>query len=232
MVAALCAGVALEVSAAEQGQFKDEKDKTSYALGLSFGKQLKQNDIEINFDGYLKGIKDGLAGQAAMTDEQLRETMTALNQQVRAKSMEKQKADQEKSKKAGEAYLAENKKKEGVTTTPSGLQYKVLTKGTGKIPTTNDTVVCHYRGTLIDGTEFDSSYKKGEPTEFPVTRVIPGWTEALQLMPVGSKWQLVIPSNIAYGERGNPRIPGGSTLLFDIELIDIKKPEPVAAKPK
>ena len=222
IVATLCAGVVWSVSAAEQ--FKDEKDKASYALGLNIGKQLKQNDADIDVDIYLRGLKDGMAGNTnVMSDEEIRGTLMAWQTNLRTRGLEKK-------KKEGAAFLAENKKKEGVMSTPSGLQYKILTRGSGPIPTTNDTVVCHYRGTLIDGTEFDSSYKRGEPANFPVTGVIKGWTEALLMMPKGSKWQLFIPSDLAYGDRGNPRIPGGSVLLFDIELIDIKKPEAAAAK--
>jgi FKBP-type peptidyl-prolyl cis-trans isomerase FklB len=226
IVATLCAGVALNVCAADSGQFKDEKDKASYALGLNIGKQLKQNDAEIDVDVYLRGLKDGMAGKTnTMSDEEIRSTLMTWQQGMRTRSLDKK-------KKEGETFLAENKKKEGVMTTPSGLQYKILTRGTGPIPTTNDTAVCQYRGTLIDGTEFDSSYKRGEPASFPVTGVIKGWTEALLMMPKGSKWQLFIPSDLAYGDRGNPRIPGGSALLFDIELVDIKKPEAAGTKPQ
>jgi FKBP-type peptidyl-prolyl cis-trans isomerase len=226
IVATLCAGLGWSVAAADSGQFKDEKDKASYALGLNIGKQLKQIDAEIDLDTYLRGLKDGMAGKTnTLSDEEVRTTIMTWQQGMRTRSAEKK-------KKEGEAFLAENKKKEGVMVTPSGLQYKILTRGTGPVPTTNDTAVCHYRGTLTDGTEFDSSYKRGEPSSFPVTGVIKGWTEALLMMPKGSKWQLVIPSDLAYGDRGNPRIPGGSVLLFDIELVDIKKPEAAAAKPK
>jgi len=212
------------LSAADPAPYT-EGNKPSYALGLNIGKQLKQNDAEIDIDTYLRGLKDGLAGRTNLTDEEIRSTLTTWQQGMRTKGLDKK-------KKEGEAFLSANKKKEGVTTTASGLQYKVLTKGTGKLPTTNDTVVCHYRGTLLDGTEFDSSYKRGEPASFPVTGVIKGWTEALKMMPVGSKWQLFIPSDLAYGDRGNPRIPGGSMLQFDIELLDIKKPDAPAAAPK
>jgi len=221
ITAALSAGIALNLSAADPTPYT-EANKASYALGLNIGKQLKQNDAEIDIDTYLRGLKDGMAGKATMTDEDIRATLTAWQQGMRTKGLDKK-------KKEGEAFLAANKAKEGITTTPSGLQYKILTKGTGKLPTTNDTVGCHYRGTLLDGTEFDSSYKRGEPASFPVTGVIKGWTEALLMMPVGSKWQLFIPSDLAYGDRGNPRIPGGSMLQFDIELLEIKKPEAPAA---
>lgn len=215
---------AVSLFAADEDPFKSKKDKTSYVLGMNYGKQLKQNDIEVDFDQFLKGLKDANSGKTLLTDEQARIAYTEFTQELSAKRQEKQKAEAEKNKKAGEAYLAENKKKEGVQTTASGLQYKIETKGTGKVPTSADTVVCHYRGTLTDGTEFDSSYKRGEPASFAVTGVIKGWTEALQMMPVGSKWKLTIPAELAYGERGRPNIPASSTLLFDIELIDIKPP--------
>ncbi|MEY2407765.1 MAG: FKBP-type peptidyl-prolyl cis-trans isomerase FklB [Verrucomicrobiota bacterium] len=205
--------------------FKSKKDKISYLLGMTYGKQLKQNDVELEYDQFLKGLKDSIAGaKTLLTEEQARATYTEFTQELRAKTQEKQKVEGEKNKKIGETFLAENKTKEGVQTTASGLQYKIETKGTGRIPGPNDTVVCHYRGTLIDGTEFDSSYKRGQPAEFGVQGVIKGWTEALQLMPVGSKWKLFIPADLAYGERGRPNIPASSTLLFDLEIVDIKAP--------
>jgi FKBP-type peptidyl-prolyl cis-trans isomerase len=221
---ALGLAMAISLFAADEDPFKSKKDKTSYMLGMNYGKQLKQNDIDVDFDQFLKGLKDAGTGKTLLTEEQARAAYMEFTQELTAKRQEKQKAEGEKNKKAGETYLAENKKKEGVQTTASGLQYKIETKGTGKVPTSADTVVCHYRGTLIDGTEFDSSYKRGEPASFAVTGVIKGWTEALQMMPVGSKWKLTIPAELAYGERGRPNIPANSTLLFDIELVDIKAP--------
>jgi len=207
--------LAFAVGAAEESPFKSPTEKNSYAVGLMIGKQLKKMGAEIDGETYLKGLKDGMSGAKTpfADDAQMQEA-------VRAAQMEWQ----GNSKKEGEKFLAENKKKEGVVTTPSGLQYKIETKGTGKIPTSNDTVVCHYRGTLMDGTEFDSSYKRSEPSSFPVTGVIKGWTEALVMMPVGSKWKLTIPSDLAYGERGRPSIPPNSVLQFDIELISIQEP--------
>ena len=226
LTALLSVGVALSLSAAEESPFKSTKEKASYALGLNIGKQLKQNNADIDTDIYMKALKDALSGgKLLMTDEQIRETLTAFQADLRTRTLDKNKKD-------GEAFLAENKKKEGIMTTASGLQYKIETKGTGKIPTTNDTVVCHYRGTLIDGTEFDSSYKRSEPTSFPVTGVIKGWTEALLMMPVGSKWKLFIPSDLAYGERGNRGIAPNSTLQFDIELVSIKDPAEAGAVSK
>jgi len=217
--------IALSLPAAEESPFKSTKEKASYAFGLAVGKQLKQMGAEIDPEIYMKALKEAMSGaKPLLTDEQARETIMAVQAEGRTKSLEK-------NKKEGEAFLAENKKKEGIITTASGLQYKIETKGTGKIPKSNDTVVCHYRGTLIDGTEFDSSYKRAEPTSFGVTGVIKGWTEALLMMPVGSKWKLFIPSDLAYGERGNRGIAPNSTLQFDIELVSIKDPSEAAATP-
>ncbi len=214
------------LSAAEDTPFKSSKEKASYALGMNIGKQLRQRNADIDTDIYMKALKEALHGdKLLLTDDQVRETLMAWQTELRTKSLEK-------GKKEGEAFLNENKKKEGIASTPSGLQYKIETKGTGKIPTSNDTVVCHYRGTLISGDEFDSSYKRSEPGSFPVTGVIKGWTEALLMMPVGSKWKLYIPSDLAYGERERPGIPPNSTLLFDIELVSIKDPSEVGAGPK
>jgi FKBP-type peptidyl-prolyl cis-trans isomerase FklB len=172
-----------------------------------------------------RGLKDALAGsKLLLTDEEAKAALTALQTEVRAKEEAKSKAAAVENKKSGEAFLAANKAKEGIVTLPSGLQYKVIKEGTGPKPTAEDTVLCHYRGTLVDNTEFDSSYKRGEPLKIPVGGVIKGWTEAIQLMPVGSKWQLFIPSDLAYGERGAPGSPIGpnSALIFDVELISVE----------
>ena len=227
-------GTALVLSAADAGPFKDAKDKTSYVLGMQVGKQFKQMGIEINPDMYMNGLKDSLSGgKTLLTDEQLRQAMTEWQKDLMNKRQEQRKVEAEKAKKESEAFLAENKKKPGVIVTPSGLQYKVLTTGSGPKPTTNDTVIVHYRGTLIDGKEFDSSYKRGEPSTFPVTSVIKGWTEALLMMNTGSKWQLFVPPDLAYGEfPRNPAIPPNAALLFDIELIAIKQAEPPKAVEK
>jgi len=236
IVTVLGLSTALWLCAADEDPFKSKKERVSYTLGMLYGKQLKQGDVEVDFDQYLKGLKDAsTGGKLLLTEEQGKEVYQTFLQELRAKQAEKQKAEGEMNQKAGEAFLAENKKKEGVVTTASGLQYKIETKGTGKIPTSNDTVACHYRGTLLDGTEFDSSYKRGQPMDFGVQRVIRGWTEALLLMPVGSKWKLFIPSELAYGERGSRGmvpIPANSMLQFDIELIEIKPPGEAAAAPK
>jgi FKBP-type peptidyl-prolyl cis-trans isomerase FklB len=208
---------------AAAGELKSNRQQASYGLGITLGRQLKGQFIDPDLEPFIQGLKDGLAGNKShLTDEQIQQALTAFQQEVLARQQEAMKAEREKNKKAGAEFLAANGKKEGVKTLPSGLQYKVIKEGTGATPKVTDTVTTHYRGTLIDGTEFDSSIKRGEPASFPVTDVIKGWTEALQLMKVGSKWQLVIPAELAYGERGSPPvIPPNATLVFDIELLGI-----------
>jgi FKBP-type peptidyl-prolyl cis-trans isomerase FklB len=222
-VAAVLPGL---VQAQSKGALKDQKDRVSYSYGLRYGSSLKQQSIEIDPEVFAKGMKDALSGaETLVTEKEAREIITAYQKELRARQEEQDKVLGEKNKKQGEAFLAENAKKEGVKTLPSGLQYKVITEGTGPTPKTNETVIVHYRGTLIDGTEFDSSYKRGEPYTTPVNFVIKGWTEALQLMKVGSKWQLFIPSDLAYRERRSGRlISPNSTLIFDLELLSIKQP--------
>jgi len=220
-------GVALlagQACAGEKAVLKDEKDKVSYSIGLEIGNKLKSQAIDINADTLASGIKDALSGsKPLMTEKEIQETMTAFQKEMMAKQAEKTKALAEKNKKEGDAFLAENKKKEGIKTTSSGLQYKVLKDGEGPMPKATDTVTVNYRGTLLDGTEFDSSYKHGEPATFPVNGVVPGWVEALQLMKVGSKFQLFIPSGLAYGERAaGQQIGPNSTLIFEVELLSIK----------
>jgi len=204
---------------------KTQNQKASYAIGMNIGKNLKRDSVEVDPAVLFRGLKDALAGnKLLLTDEEAKAALTALQTEVRAKEEAKSKAAAVENKKTGEAFLAANKAKEGIVTLPSGLQYKVIKEGTGPKPTAEDTVLCHYRGTLVDNTEFDSSYKRGEPLKIPVGGVIKGWTEAIQLMPVGSKWQLFIPSDLAYGERGAPGSPIGpnSALIFDVELISIE----------
>jgi len=205
-------------------ELKSEKDKVSYSIGLEIGSSFKKQAMDIDTDALAAGIKDALSGsKPILTENEVKEVMTAFQKGMAAKQAEKMKGLAEKNSKEGEAFLAENKKKEGVKTTDSGLQYKVITPGNGPMPKDTDTVSVNYRGTLIDGTEFDSSYKRGEAVSFPVNGVIKGWTEALQLMKVGSKWQLFIPSNIAYGERGaGGQIGPNATLIFEVELLSIK----------
>ena len=210
---------------AEPKELKSEKERLSYSMGVATGMQMKRQAVEVDADVFAKGLKDAVSGGTLMmTEQQVQETLMKFQQDMAAKQAEKTKQQAEKNKKEGETFLAENKKKEGVKTLPSGLQYKVITEGTGKMPKETDTVTTHYRGTLIDGTEFDSSHKRGQPATFAVKGVIKGWTEALQLMKEGSKWQLFIPSELAYGERGAGQTIGPyATLIFDIELISIQE---------
>ncbi|MGC2185217.1 MAG: FKBP-type peptidyl-prolyl cis-trans isomerase [Terriglobales bacterium] len=201
-----------------------QKDKFSYALGMNLGTSLHKQSVPVDPNLLLRGLRDALAGgKTALTEDQARAALMEVQNEVRKKQQEQMQAAGEANKKEGDAFLAANKAKEGVVTLPSGLQYKILTQGTGPKPTATDSVVCNYRGTLINGTEFDSSYKRGEPATFPVTGVIKGWTEALQLMTVGSKWQLFVPSELAYGERSPaPEIGPDSTLIFEVELLSIQ----------
>jgi FKBP-type peptidyl-prolyl cis-trans isomerase FklB len=206
---------------------KTDKDKASYAIGMNLGTSLHRQSMEIDPAVLLRGLKDALAaGKMLMTEDQMRATLMQLQNDLRKKQQEKAQVAGVANKKESDEFLAANKAKEGVVTMPSGLQYKVLTEGTGPKPAATDSVVCNYRGTLINGTEFDSSYKRGQPVTFPVGGVIKGWTEALQLMPVGSKWQLFVPAELAYGERGGgPIIGPNSTLIFEVELISIQSKE-------
>ena len=205
-------------------ELKDQKDKESYSLGYQFGQSLKSQGVDINMEIYASGIKDALGGkEPQMTSEEIRSTVTNLQQRLMAAQQKTQKEQAAKNLSKSKAFLAENGKKEGIKTLPSGLQYKVLTEGSGKMPKAEDTVTVNYKGTLIDGTEFDSSYKRGQAATFQVKGVIKGWTEALQLMKEGSKWQLFIQPELAYGERGaGPLIAPNSTLIFEVELISIK----------
>jgi FKBP-type peptidyl-prolyl cis-trans isomerase FklB len=205
------------------------KQKFSYALGMQIGtglgQNLKRQSIEFDSSLLAQGLKDSLAGtKPRLTMEEAQAVLKEVQEEVQKEQQAKQKEAADKNKTEGLAFLAANKSKEGVVTLPSGLQYKILTAGTGPKPTAADTVVCNYKGTLVDGKEFDSSYKRGQPATFPVGGVIKGWTEALQLMPVGSKWQLFIPPDLAYGERGaGAEIGPDSTLIFEVELISIKE---------
>jgi FKBP-type peptidyl-prolyl cis-trans isomerase FklB len=211
-------------ASAEQKELKNDAEKTSYSMGFATGTQMKRQSVEVDPDMFTKGMRDAISGEKPlMTNEEIQETLTNLQKDLAAKQAEKAKQLAEKNKKEGEAFLAENKKKQGVVELPSGLQYKVVKEGTGRIPKETDTVVTNYRGTLIDGTEFDSSFKRNQPATFPVKGVIKGWTEALQLMKEGSTWQLFVPSGLAYGERGaGGTIGPNATLIFEVELISIK----------
>ena len=214
LIMAVCIVLTASVVFAEDKlELKTQKDKLGYAIGVDIGNSFKKSGIDIDPDILVRGIKDVLAGRTPlMTDLEVRETIMAAQRDIQAKRIEKNKA-----------FLAENKKKQGVKVLPSGLQYKVITEGKGKKPKATDTVTVNYKGTLIDGTEFDSSYKRGQPATFPVNGVIKGWIEALQLMKEGSKWQLVIPADLAYGEQGRPGLPPNSVLIFEVELISVKE---------
>jgi FKBP-type peptidyl-prolyl cis-trans isomerase FklB len=203
---------------------KTQKEKFSYAIGMKMGANFKKQAVPVDANIMARGIKDALAGgKTLLTDDEAQTAIQDVQKQMQAKMQEKSKEAGDANKKVGEAFLAANKSKEGVVTLPSGLQYKIEKAGSGAKPTATDSVVCNYRGTLIDGKEFDSSYKRGQPATFPVTGVIKGWTEALQLMPVGSKWQLFIPSDLAYGDRGaGADIGPGATLVFEVELMSIE----------
>jgi len=204
------------------------KEKFSYALGMNIGSglgaNLKKQSVEVDSNLVSQGLKDAMAGgKTRLTQEEAQAVLTEVQNEVRKQQQEKMQEAGAANKTEGEAFLAANKSKDGVVTLPSGLQYKILTAGTGPKPTASDSVVCNYRGTLINGTEFDSSYKRGQPATFGVGQVIKGWTEALQLMPVGSKWQLFIPSSLAYGERGaGAEIGPNAALIFEVELLSIQ----------
>ncbi len=211
------------VYAESSSELKSEKDRISYSIGMDIGNNFKKQSLDIDPDVLSRGIKDALAGnKPLMSEQESAETMTKLRKQVMAKQAEMMKEAGKENKVKGEAFLMENKNKDGIITLPSGLQYKIVENGTGESPKLTDEVTVNYRGTLIDGTEFDSSYRRGQPASFKVNAVISGWTEALQIMKPGSKWQLYIPSSLAYGERGAGRDIGPhSTLIFDVELISV-----------
>jgi FKBP-type peptidyl-prolyl cis-trans isomerase FklB len=211
--------------AGDQVTLKTQKDKVSYIIGINIGSSMKRQSVEVNPDLLLKGLKDGLSGtKPLLAPDEMRKTMTVFNEEMKKKHDAELKKLGAKNKEEGEKFLAQNKKKEGIVTLPSGLQYKIITKGKGKSPTINDIVTVNYRGTLIDGKEFDSSYKRGKPATFPVKGVIKGWTEALQLMKPGAKWELFIPPDLGYGARGaGSIIPPDSTLIFEVELLSVKE---------
>jgi len=203
---------------------KTVDDSVSYAIGQNIGNNLKDPAMNINFEVMMASMKDAFSGSSLLSMDDMKAVLTSFNKRLMEKKNADAKAVGEKNKKVGEEFLAANKKKEGVITTASGLQYKVLTKGTGASPKDTSTVKVNYRGTLIDGREFDSSFKRNQPAEFPVNQVIKGWTEALQLMHVGDKYELYIPSTLGYGDQGaGQMIESGSTLIFEVELLDIVK---------
>jgi len=222
--------VAARRNAATTPGLDTPKQKVSYAMGVVMAKNLKRPGVELDMDVLARGLKDGFSGEKfLMTENDLRETMSALQDELKQKQAQAVKTVAEANRKEGETFLAQNAREEGVVTLPSGLQYKILRAGDGKRPADTDTVECHYRGTRIDGAEFESSYGRGQPATFPVAGVIPGWKEALKLMPVGSKWKLFVPSQLAYGERELPvrngagrTIGPNATLIFEVELLAIK----------
>lgn len=201
-------------------EVKTDAQKVSYAIGQQIGRQIKAQGMEVDVDVLGASIKDAIEGkESRLKPEEMQAAMMKSQEAAMAKQAEASKANLEK----GTKFLEENKAKPGIKTTASGLQYEVITEGKGKSPTEKDTVKVHYKGTLIDGTEFDSSYKRGEPAEFPLVGVIKGWTEGLQLMKVGGKNRLFVPSELAYGPQGRPGIPGSSVLVFEVELLEITK---------
>jgi FKBP-type peptidyl-prolyl cis-trans isomerase FklB len=215
--------------------FKTQKEKLSYAIGMEMGKGVKAQGIDVDPAILTQGLKDALTdAKPQMSEAELKQVITALQQEMRQKQMQAEEAAAMENKTKGDAFLAANAKKEGVVALPDGLQYKILTAGQGKKPTEDDTVLCNYKGTFLDGTEFDSSAKAGKPVPFDVKNVIPGFKEVLQLMPVGSKWQVFIPPTLAYGERGAGNVIGpNSTLIFEVEVVSIedKAASPAAAPP-
>jgi FKBP-type peptidyl-prolyl cis-trans isomerase FklB len=208
----------------EKTALQTPQDKLSYSIGVSVGRNLKSQDISVEPDAFMRGLRDALKGDPPLlTDDQMREVMFAFQMERRAKQQEEKDKQAVANRKEGADFLAANNKKKGVKTTASGLQYKVLKEGAGKTPTAESVVTAHYKGTLLDGTEFDSSYARGQPAQFPLNGVIPGWSEALQLMKVGSKYQVWIPSELGYGDQGaGARIGPHATLIFEIELIAIE----------
>lgn len=244
VVVALCCLIVMSVYAVQEGvkedvntprageqakgpeavALKTELDKVSYIIGTQIARNFKSQDIEINLEPLMWGLKDILGGkQLALSQDEIQQVFASFQQRMRAKQAAKMAKEAADNLAKGKAFLEQNKAKEGVKALPSGLQYKVITEGTGATPTAEDKVKTHYRGTLIDGTEFDSSYKRNQPAEFAVKGVIKGWTEALQLMKEGAKWELYISADLAYGERGRPGIPPNSTLIFEIELLEVVK---------
>lgn len=240
-LASLVLAMSVSVAAAQQQQQQQQpkaaaanpdmqslQGRASYSIGMNIGNNFKQLGFELDVNALVKGISDAISdAKPALTQKEMQEALQAFQAEASAKQAERAKQLATKNKAEGEKFHAENKTKEGVKTLPSGLQYKVLKSGNGKSPKASDTVTTHYKGTLLDGTVFDSSYDRGEPASFPVGQVIRGWTEALQLMKVGDKWQLFVPSELGYGEQGaGNKIGPHATLVFEIELLDIASGEP------
>jgi FKBP-type peptidyl-prolyl cis-trans isomerase len=225
-VTATCSVAQAEV----MSQFKNEKEQLGYALGMNYGTMFVRQDVELDPEALLRGLKDVMSSnKTLLTEEQVRQTLNDAQGRIREKQQAKAKVQGVENKKKADDFLAANKDKAGVAVTGSGLQYKILSTGSGPKPSATDSVTVHYKGTLLDGTEFDSSYKRGQPATFGVSGVIKGWTEALQLMNAGSKWELYIPPDLAYGEQGRPNIPPNSLLVFEVELLTNAPPAPPAA---
>lgn len=225
VVAVLLAVLFVGCSGDKKVELKDQRDKVSYAIGLNIGANMVRDSLDLDYAALLQGIKDAWvdSSKRMLTLAETQKTMMTWQQEMQAKQMEKQRAAGAKNREEGEKFLAENKKEPGIVTLPSGLQYKVIKEGNGPKPRNDQKVVANYVGMLVNGQEFDSSQKHGQPAEFAITGVIPGWTEALQLMKVGSKWKLFIPANLAYGDQGaGGMIAPGSTLIFEIELLAVK----------
>ena len=213
--------------AAAQETYTEKKDRVGYSIGLNMGRDFAQRELEVGIDAFVQGLKDGLAGaEAKMSDEERQKALVELGQEMKAKQEAKMKAETEKNRKEGQEFLAANAKKEGVKVVESGLQYKVLQEGQGESPGPEDTVTVNYKGSVIDGTVFDSTEKRGQPATFALNQVIKGWSEALQLMKPGAKWMIYLPADLAYGDRGaGPVIGPGKTLIFEVELISVAKKE-------
>lgn len=226
LVAAAIMGFAISTAiAADAPMLATDMDKLSYSVGIDLGKNLQRQGIEVNPTIMAKGIQDGMAGgPMQMTEEQMKDSLSKFQKDLMAKRAAQFESKATENKAKGDAFLAQNKAKAGVVTLPSGLQYKIVTAGTGDKPTKDSEVTVEYTGKLLDGTVFDSTDKAGKPASFKVTQVIPGWTEALQLMPAGSTWELYVPANLAYGSRnvGGPIGPN-ETLIFNVHLISVKK---------
>ena len=229
-----CLAIPGTIQAAENSELKTPKDKLSYSMGLDMGTYLNGIGDELDYNRLIQGLKTGYdGGQSILSPEEMQAVQQEFAQKMKVRQEAEMLAMQEANKKTGDAFLAANKKKEGVTVTESGLQYEIVTAGTGNSPQATDTVTVHYKGTTIDGTVFDDSNKRGEPAVFGVNQVIPGWTEVLQLMKEGAKYKVVIPSALAYGERGvPPMIEPNSVLLFDVELVTIATTEGAEAAKK
>jgi FKBP-type peptidyl-prolyl cis-trans isomerase FklB len=206
---------------------KAQRERASYAIGLDIGRTLRTQEMDVDIELFVQGLRDSLANtKAAFSEKEMHEAVLILKRDSQNRMEQKMKALAAQNKTEGDRFLALNAKKAGVKSTKSGLQYKVIKEGSGASPKATDQVRTHYHGTFIDGNVFDSSVERGEPAVFPVNGVISGWTEALQLMKVGSKWQLYVPSDLAYGVRGRGEIPPNSTLIFDVELLGIEKTDP------